>query len=146
MDTQQAASSGGDDPQWSELMVRYDMLQAAARLAWEALLAAYKTGADGSIGPPPGERSAIGTSARCAWPPSRRCWLTSRRTYHLHLSDPSRSAHFRLLLHHFHHAHNRGNYGLYFTWWDRWCGTEDAQYLRDGDARFAGQRVAGSAR
>lgn len=40
--------------------------------------------------------------------------------------------------HHFHHARNRGNYGLYFTWWDRWCGTEDADYLRYGDARFGG--------
>jgi Delta7-sterol 5-desaturase len=40
--------------------------------------------------------------------------------------------------HHFHHARNRGNYGLYFTWWDRWCGTEDAAYLHDGDAQFAG--------
>jgi lathosterol oxidase len=48
--------------------------------------------------------------------------------------------------HHFHHAHNRGNYGLYFTWWDRWCGTEDAQYLRDGDARFSGRPATGSAR
>jgi sterol desaturase/sphingolipid hydroxylase (fatty acid hydroxylase superfamily) len=38
--------------------------------------------------------------------------------------------------HHFHHARNRGNYGLYFTWWDRWCGTEDAGYLRYGDAHF----------
>lgn len=38
--------------------------------------------------------------------------------------------------HHFHHARNRGNFGLYFTWWDRWCGTEDAQYLAYGDARF----------
>ena len=38
--------------------------------------------------------------------------------------------------HHFHHARNRGNYGLYFTWWDRWCGTEDAEYLRYGDTRF----------
>ena len=38
--------------------------------------------------------------------------------------------------HHFHHARNRGNFGLYFTWWDRWCGTEDADYLRYGDARF----------
>ena len=47
--------------------------------------------------------------------------------------------------HHFHHAHNRGNYGLYFTWWDRWCGTEDAQYLRDGDARF-GRPATGSVR
>jgi Delta7-sterol 5-desaturase len=39
--------------------------------------------------------------------------------------------------HHFHHARNRGNYGLYFTWWDRWCGTEDPEYLRHGDRRFA---------
>ena len=39
--------------------------------------------------------------------------------------------------HHFHHARNRGNFGLYFTWWDRWCGTEDPEYLRHGDARFA---------
>lgn len=39
--------------------------------------------------------------------------------------------------HHFHHARNRGNYGLYFTWWDRWCGTEDGEYLRYGDAQFA---------
>jgi sterol desaturase/sphingolipid hydroxylase (fatty acid hydroxylase superfamily) len=38
--------------------------------------------------------------------------------------------------HHFHHARNRGNYGLYFTWWDRLCGTEDAQYLLHGDQRF----------
>ena len=38
--------------------------------------------------------------------------------------------------HHFHHARNRGNFGLYFTWWDRWCGTEDAEYLRYGDSRF----------
>lgn len=39
--------------------------------------------------------------------------------------------------HHFHHARNRGNYGLYFTWWDRLCGTEDSEYLRYGDDRFA---------
>jgi Delta7-sterol 5-desaturase len=38
--------------------------------------------------------------------------------------------------HHFHHARNRGNFGLYFTWWDRWCGTEDADYLRYGDEQF----------
>jgi len=42
--------------------------------------------------------------------------------------------------HHFHHARNRGNFGLYFTWWDRWCATEDAEYLRNGDARFAGEQ------
>ena len=47
--------------------------------------------------------------------------------------------------HHFHHARNRGNYGLYFTWWDRWCGTEDREYLRYGDARFTGERNAGAA-
>jgi Delta7-sterol 5-desaturase len=50
--------------------------------------------------------------------------------------------------HHFHHARNRGNYGLYFTWWDRWCGTEDADYLRYGNARScrgpqSEKRVAG---
>ncbi len=47
--------------------------------------------------------------------------------------------------HHFHHAHNRGNFGLYFTWWDRWCGTEDASYLRYGDRHFSGQRESGVA-
>ena len=40
-------------------------------------------------------------------------------------------------LHHdLHHSEGRHNYGLYFTWWDRWCRTEDAEYLREGDARF----------
>lgn len=47
--------------------------------------------------------------------------------------------------HHFHHARNRGNYGLYFTWWDRWCGTEDAEYLRYGDQHFLAGDRAGSA-
>ena len=47
--------------------------------------------------------------------------------------------------HHFHHARNRGNYGLYFTWWDRWCGTEDADYRRYGDAHFSRNRKMGSA-
>jgi len=47
--------------------------------------------------------------------------------------------------HHFHHARNRGNYGLYFTWWDRWCDTEDAEYLRYGDMHFIDGRKAGSA-
>lgn len=37
---------------------------------------------------------------------------------------------------HFQHARNRGNFGLYFTWRDRWCGTEDPEYLRHGDTRF----------
>jgi sterol desaturase/sphingolipid hydroxylase (fatty acid hydroxylase superfamily) len=31
--------------------------------------------------------------------------------------------------HHLHHETGRGNYGLWFTWWDRWCGTERADYL-----------------
>lgn len=44
--------------------------------------------------------------------------------------------------HHFHHARNRGNFGLYFTWWDRYCGTEDAQYLRYGDTHFVGDQRA----
>lgn len=47
--------------------------------------------------------------------------------------------------HHFHHANNRGNFGLYFTWWDRWCGTEDAAYLRQGDARWRETAAAGAA-
>jgi sterol desaturase/sphingolipid hydroxylase (fatty acid hydroxylase superfamily) len=34
--------------------------------------------------------------------------------------------------HHLHHETAQGNYGLWFTWWDRWCGTERADYL----ARF----------
>jgi len=38
--------------------------------------------------------------------------------------------------HHFHHARNRGNFGLYFTWWDRWCSTEDLEYQRYGDVHF----------
>lgn len=46
--------------------------------------------------------------------------------------------------HHFHHARNRGNYGLYFTWWDRLCGTEDPEYLRYGDARFAAAARSGA--
>jgi sterol desaturase/sphingolipid hydroxylase (fatty acid hydroxylase superfamily) len=45
--------------------------------------------------------------------------------------------------HHFHHARNRGNFGLYFSWWDRWCGTEDPEYLRYGDARFGTVKVPG---
>jgi lathosterol oxidase len=30
--------------------------------------------------------------------------------------------------HHLHHETAKGNYGLWFTWWDRWLGTESAQY------------------
>lgn len=47
--------------------------------------------------------------------------------------------------HHFHHAHNRGNYGLYFTWWDRWCGTEDPDYLAYGDEKFGRPKAEGRA-
>lgn len=45
--------------------------------------------------------------------------------------------------HHYHHARNRGNFGLYFTWWDRWCGTEDADHLRDGDVQFGADALPG---
>lgn len=47
--------------------------------------------------------------------------------------------------HHFHHARNRGNYGLYFTWWDKWCGTEDPDYLSYGDSRFGRKESKGGA-
>lgn len=30
--------------------------------------------------------------------------------------------------HDLHHQRAKGNYGLYFTWWDRWMGTEFADY------------------
>ena len=46
------APTGGDDGQWTELLARYDLLQAAARISWEALLEAYKPSIDGSINPP----------------------------------------------------------------------------------------------
>jgi sterol desaturase/sphingolipid hydroxylase (fatty acid hydroxylase superfamily) len=36
--------------------------------------------------------------------------------------------------HHLHHETARGNYGLWFTWWDRWCGTERADYHARFDA------------
>lgn len=39
--------------------------------------------------------------------------------------------------HHLHHETARGNYGLWFTWWDRWCGTERADYLARFDAATA---------
>jgi Delta7-sterol 5-desaturase len=31
--------------------------------------------------------------------------------------------------HHLHHETAQGHYGLWFTWWDRWMGTERADYL-----------------
>jgi sterol desaturase/sphingolipid hydroxylase (fatty acid hydroxylase superfamily) len=36
--------------------------------------------------------------------------------------------------HHLHHETARGNYGLWFTWWDRWRGTERADYFERFDA------------
>ena len=36
--------------------------------------------------------------------------------------------------HHLHHETAKGNYGLWFTWWDRWCGTERADYVARFDA------------
>jgi sterol desaturase/sphingolipid hydroxylase (fatty acid hydroxylase superfamily) len=36
--------------------------------------------------------------------------------------------------HHLHHETGRGHYGLWFTWWDRWCGTERADYAQRFDA------------
>ena len=44
--------------------------------------------------------------------------------------------------HHLHHETGRGNYGLWFTWWDRWCGTERADYLERFD-KATGPRPAG---
>jgi sterol desaturase/sphingolipid hydroxylase (fatty acid hydroxylase superfamily) len=69
-------------------------------------------------------RNTVGHCAHELWP-----WRWTRRGGLSWIAPVSH--------HHFHHARNRGNYGLYFTWWDRWCGTEDAQYLRHGDERFA---------
>jgi sterol desaturase/sphingolipid hydroxylase (fatty acid hydroxylase superfamily) len=39
--------------------------------------------------------------------------------------------------HHLHHETAQGNYGLWFTWWDRLCGTERADYLRRFEAATA---------
>ena len=36
--------------------------------------------------------------------------------------------------HHLHHETAQGHYGLWFTWWDRWCGTERADYHARFDA------------
>jgi Delta7-sterol 5-desaturase len=43
--------------------------------------------------------------------------------------------------HHLHHETARGNYGLWFTWWDRWCGTERADYLQRFDQATAPKTV-----
>ncbi|MDP3457833.1 MAG: sterol desaturase family protein [Hyphomonas sp.] len=39
--------------------------------------------------------------------------------------------------HDMHHARATGNYGFYFTWWDRWMGTEHADYLDQIGRRLA---------
>ena len=36
--------------------------------------------------------------------------------------------------HHLHHETGQGHYGLWFSWWDRWLGTERADYLPRFDA------------
>lgn len=45
--------------------------------------------------------------------------------------------------HHLHHETAQGNYGLWFTWWDRWLGTERADYLQRFDAATAARPVRG---
>ena len=47
------APAGGGDQQWQELLERCDTLQLAVRIAWEALLEAYKPSPDGFVNPPP---------------------------------------------------------------------------------------------
>ena len=52
MDSQQAPA-GGRDEQWTEVVARYDVLQAAETFAWQALLDANKPSPAGSIDPQP---------------------------------------------------------------------------------------------
>ena len=47
--------------------------------------------------------------------------------------------------HHLHHETARGNYGLWFTWWDRWCGTERAEYLSRFEAATRPRSIAAAA-
>jgi Delta7-sterol 5-desaturase len=70
-------------------------------------------------------RNAVGHSGYELWP-----WHATRRGWLRWITPVTH--------HHFHHARNRGNFGLYFTWWDRWCGTEDGEYLGYGDTNFTG--------
>lgn len=44
--------------------------------------------------------------------------------------------------HHMHHESARGNYGLWFTWWDRWCGTQRADYFECFDKATAPKPLA----
>lgn len=49
---------------------------------------------------------------------------------------------FTSVTHHdLHHQRGRGNYGLYFTWWDRWMGTEVADYKERFREAAAGTTV-----
>lgn len=48
--------------------------------------------------------------------------------------------------HDMHHERGTGNYGLYFTWWDRWMGTEHANYLDRLDEQEARARAMKAAR
>ncbi|MEM7405346.1 MAG: sterol desaturase family protein [Pseudomonadota bacterium] len=43
--------------------------------------------------------------------------------------------------HDLHHATGRSNYGIYFTFWDRLCGTEHAEYAQRFDAVHARARI-----
>jgi sterol desaturase/sphingolipid hydroxylase (fatty acid hydroxylase superfamily) len=76
-------------------------------------------------------RDAVGHSSHELLP-----WCATRRGWLRWVTPVSH--------HHFHHARNRGNYGLYFTWWDRWCGTQDDAYLAYGDAHFGAASAARS--
>lgn len=53
---------------------------------------------------------------------------------------------FTTVTHHdLHHQRTHGNYGLYFTWWDRWMGTEFADYkerFRDAAGRVKDVKIA----
>ena len=43
--------------------------------------------------------------------------------------------------HDMHHERGTGNYGFYFTWWDRWMGTEHANYLDRLDQQIAASKA-----
>lgn len=47
--------------------------------------------------------------------------------------------------HNLHHRDFEGNYGLYFTWWDRLCGTQHAEY-QDTFARVTASSASASRR
>ncbi len=48
--------------------------------------------------------------------------------------------------HDMHHERGTGNYGFYFTWWDRWMGTEHANYLQRLDEQEARAKAMSAAR